>query len=48
MDSWVFLSDEGGLEEEFRASESLVLDGDDVTIGELEGLIVGSGVLVLS
>jgi hypothetical protein len=37
-----FHSDEGGLEEQFRASETLVLDGDDVSVGKFERLVIGS------
>lgn len=33
VDTGEFLTDEGRLEEEFRASESLILDGNGVTIG---------------
>jgi hypothetical protein len=46
VNPWNFHSDEGGLEQQFRGSESLGLDGDHVSVGELEGLVVGSGLLV--
>jgi hypothetical protein len=42
VDSWNFQTNETGLEEEFWASESLVLDGDDISVWEFEWLIVGS------
>jgi len=43
MDTGGFLSDEGGLEENLRASESLVSDNDDVSIGKLVGLLKSRG-----
>jgi hypothetical protein len=40
VDSWEFHTNEGWLEKEFWASESLVSDVDDITVGEFEWLII--------
>ena len=37
------LTNEGGLEESFRSPESLVSDGDDLSVGKLVGLLEGAG-----
>lgn len=47
VDSGVLKTDERGLEEEFGASESLILDGDGLSVGQLVGLVVGGSLLVL-
>ena len=46
MDTWVLLSGEGGLEQEFRGSEPLVANGDHVAVGQFEGLVIGGRVLI--
>jgi len=43
VDTRSFLADERRLEENFGASESLVTDDDDVTVGELVALLQGGG-----
>merc|ERR1711976_262626 len=43
MDSAGLHSEEGWLEESLWASESLVSDGDDLTVGKLIGLLKGGG-----
>jgi len=40
VNSWNFKTNEGWFEEEFSSSESLVLDGDNVTVWEFEWFIV--------
>jgi hypothetical protein len=42
VDTWEFHTNETGLEEEFSSSESLVLDGDNVSVREFIWLVVGS------
>ena len=37
------LTNEGGLEESFRSPESLVSDGDDLSVGKLVRLLEGAG-----
>lgn len=46
MDTRYFHSDEAWLEQKFRGSESLCLDGNDVAIREFIGLVIGSRFLV--
>merc|ERR1719313_2349330 len=41
MDTSSFHSEEGWLEEGFRASESLITDGDDLTVRKFIGLLEG-------
>merc|ERR1712158_244382 len=41
MDTAGFHSEEGRLEESLRATETLVSDGDDLTVGKLVGLLEG-------
>ena len=48
VDTRDFHSDEAWLEQKFRGSESLCLDGDDIAIREFVGLVIGSGFLVFS
>merc|ERR1712227_220226 len=43
MDSAGLHSEEGWLEESLGASESLVSNGDDLTVGKLIGLLEGGG-----
>jgi hypothetical protein len=43
MDVKDLLADDGRLEENLRASESLVADDNDVAIGKLVGLLEGRG-----
>merc|ERR1719493_544239 len=43
MDSTSLHSEEGWLEESLWASESLVSNGDDLTVGKLIGLLKGGG-----
>merc|ERR1712025_121121 len=43
MDTASLHSKEGWLEESLRASESLVSNGDDLTVGKLIGLLKGGG-----
>ena len=43
MDSRGLHTEEGGLEESFRGPESLVSDGDDLSVRELVGLLEGAG-----
>merc|ERR1719295_1455447 len=43
MDTTGFHSKEGRLEESFRGTESLIADGDDLTVGKLIGLLEGGG-----
>jgi len=40
VDSRVLLSSEGGFEQQFRGSESLVSNSDDISVRELEGLVL--------
>jgi hypothetical protein len=47
VDSWVFLSNEARLEEELWASESLVGNGENLSVGELICLFVGRGLFIL-
>ena len=46
VDTWVLLSGEGGLEQQFRASESLVANSDHISVGEFEGLVIGWGCFI--
>merc|ERR1711902_328072 len=43
MDTTGFHTKEGWLEESLGTSESLVSDGDDLTVGKLKGLLEGGG-----
>jgi hypothetical protein len=43
VDTSGFHTEERGLEEGLRATESLVTDGDDLTVGKLVGLLEGRG-----
>merc|ERR1712077_87292 len=43
VDTTGFHSQEGRLEESLRAPEPLVTDGDDLSVGQLIGLLQGSG-----
>lgn len=43
VDSGTFHSDEGRLEEDFWAAESLVSDGDNLSVGKLVALLEGGG-----
>merc|ERR1739837_16213 len=43
MDTAGFHSEEGRLEQSLGATESLVTDGDDLTVGKLIGLLEGGG-----
>merc|ERR1719357_1756673 len=43
MDTTGFHSEEGRLEESLRAAETLIANGDDLTIGKLIGLLKGGG-----
>lgn len=46
VESWHFLSDKHGLEESFRASESLAANCDSLTVGQLIRFVVLSGIVV--
>merc|ERR1711902_31497 len=43
MDAAGFHSKEGRLEESLRAAETLIANGDDLTVGKLIGLLEGGG-----
>merc|ERR1711895_99643 len=43
MDTAGFHAKEGRLEESFRATETLIADGDDLAVGKLIGLLEGGG-----
>ena len=43
VDAGALLADEGRLEEDLRAAEALVADGDDVAVGQLVGLLERGG-----
>merc|ERR1712113_685053 len=43
MDTTGFHSEEGRLEESLRAAETLIANGDDLTVGKLIGLLKGGG-----
>merc|ERR1711970_1509711 len=43
MDATALHAQEAGLEQSLRAPEPLIADGDDLTVGELIGLLQGGG-----
>jgi len=46
VDSWRFKTNETWFEKEFSTSESLVLDGDDISVWEFIWFIIGSRFLI--